>query len=451
MPDTGIATIPDAPRYWLNNATVPACLVDANAAFLQDVPATDASSLLATDILIEDGKIAELRPTSTGSDSSSFTEDITICDLDGAMVWPGFVDMHTHLDKGHIWPRAANPDGTFIGALETAATDRIARWNAEDIRARMDFALRSAYTHGTTAIRTHLDSSAPQHQISWPVFTEFRQEWRGRIALQASSIIGIDGILDEFGTELATTVARHDGVLGVVTYMIDGMEAAIDRMFDLAIHHCLDLDLHVDETGDPGAVALRMVAERAVARKFDGRIVAGHCSSLACQDEADIDATLDLVAEAGIAVVSLPMCNMYLQDRTPGRTPRWRGVTLLHEMRARGIAVAVASDNTRDPFYAYGDLDPLEVFREAVRILHLDHPLGDWPSAITRWPADIIGLPDHGRIAPGLPADLVVCRGRNYSEILSRPQSDRTVLRDGRPIARDLPDYRELDLHMGKQ
>jgi cytosine/adenosine deaminase-related metal-dependent hydrolase len=75
-------------------------------------------------------------------------------------------------------------------------------------------------------------------------------------------------------------------------------------------------------------------------------------------------ATLDKVARAGLSVVSLPMCNMYLQDRrADATTPRWRGVTLLHEMAARGINVAVASDNTRDPFYAYGDLDVLEVYR----------------------------------------------------------------------------------------
>ncbi|MGO8440855.1 hypothetical protein ACC861_37470, partial [Rhizobium ruizarguesonis] len=61
------------------------------------------------------------------------------------------------------------------------------------------------------------------------------------------------------------------------------------------------------------------------------------------------------IAKAGIAVISLPMCNMYLQDRYPGRTPRWRGVTLLKELAAAGVATAVASDNTRDPFYAYGD------------------------------------------------------------------------------------------------
>jgi cytosine deaminase len=43
------------------------------------------------------------------------------------------------------------------------------------------------------------------------------------------------------------------------------------------------------------------------------------------------------------------MCNMYLQERTPGRTPRWRGVTLLHELKDAGIEVSIASDNCRRP------------------------------------------------------------------------------------------------------
>ena len=40
--------------------------------------------------------------------------------IDGqeGIIFPLFVDMHTHLDKGHIWPRSPNPDGTFGGALQ---------------------------------------------------------------------------------------------------------------------------------------------------------------------------------------------------------------------------------------------------------------------------------------------------------------------------------------------
>ena len=40
--------------------------------------------------------------------------------------------------------------------------------------------------------------------------------------------------------------------------------------------------------------------------------------------ETDLARIIAKVAEARLAVVSLPLCNLYLQDRRPGRTPRWR-------------------------------------------------------------------------------------------------------------------------------
>ncbi|MBV9234503.1 MAG: amidohydrolase family protein, partial [Xanthobacteraceae bacterium] len=176
-----------------------------------------------------------------------------------------------------------------------------------------------------------------------------------------------------------------------------------------------------------------------------GQITAGHCCSLALFGDEDRRRVIGKVAEAGIAVVSLPMCNMYLQDRRAGRTPRWRGVAPVHELAAAGIPVAVASDNTRDPFYAYGDLDMLEVFREATRILQLDHSDRPWLRLFGLAPAEIAGFRQHGRIATGLAADLVLTRARTIQELLSRPQHDRVVLVNGRAIERTLPDYRELD------
>ena len=50
-----------------------------------------------------------------------------------------------------------------------------------------------------------------------------------------------------------------------------------------------------------------------------------------------------------------------------------------------------------------------------------------------------------GILTEGGPADFVVFRGRSWTELLSRPESDRVVVRDGRPIAREMPDYAELD------
>jgi cytosine deaminase len=138
------------------------------------------------------------------------------------------------------------------------------------------------------------------------------------------------------------------------------------------------------------------------------------------------------------------MCNLYLQDRQAGRTPRGRGITLVQEARARGINVCFASDNTRDPFYAYGDMDMIEVMREATRIGHLDHGRPDWVEAFTVNPARACGFEPRG-LDQGAPADLVICRARSWTEFFARPQADRIVLRAGQQIDRTLPDYAELD------
>jgi len=230
--------------------------------------------------------------------------------------------------------------------------------------------------------------------------------------------------------------------------MVPELDQNLDILFRLAIDHGLDLDFHVDETQDPTSQSLRSIANAALRHRFAGQITVGHCCSLARQPEDEAKETIARVAEAGIAVVSLPMCNMYLQDRIAGRTPRSRGVTLLHELKRAGVQVAVSSDNTRDPFYAYGDLDALEVFREATRIAHFDHPFGDWPRTITATPAAVMGV-DEGRIVKGGKADLVLFKARSWTELLSRPQNDRTVLRAGKAIDTTLPDYAELDEFLG--
>ena len=432
--------IPNSGSYRLANVRLHASLTPGLAATF------DSDGFALADITVADGRISGV------SAHGRTAAPADAVDLAGRIVLPCFVDCHTHIDKGHIWPRKPNPDGTFLGALNATGADRTARWSAEDVARRMDFSLRSAYAHGTKALRTHLDSVAPQDEISWPVFETMRETWRGRIELQAACLIGIEGVREKtWFASLAGRVAAAKGVLGVVTYMVPDLEALLDQVFAQAIKHGLDLDFHADETDDIAAISLKKIAEAALWNGFEGNILVGHCCSLARQPDLDVHATLDKVAKAGLAVVSLPMCNLYLQDRRADHTtPRWRGVTLLHEMKARGIPVAVASDNTRDPFYAYGDLDMLEVYRMATRILHFDHPVADWPQAVAATPAKVMRLDGVGTLAAGGPADFILFKGRSWTELLSRPESDRIVVRGGRAIDRQLPDYAELDELMVK-
>jgi cytosine deaminase len=436
-----VTSFPDSGTVLLRNATLPRVVLGGGA-----LPGGEP--LVGAELLIADGRVAAV-----GTPGTVAAPGAASWDCRGGLVLPAFVDIHTHLDKGHIWPRRQNPDGTWLGALLAVAADRERNWDAADVERRMDFALRCAYAHGTAAIRTHLDSAGGQHAISWAVFDRMRARWAGRIELQAVAIVGPDNMLDraEYAGAVASRVQASGGILGGSIAVHPRAREAAFAAVELAGELGMELDLHIDETLDPAASALRHFADAVIETGFDGRAMAGHCCVLSVQDDDTALATIERVAEAGISVVSLPMCNLYLQHRRNDpilETPRHRGVTLINELRAAGVPVALASDNTRDPFYAYGDLDCMEVFREGARIGHFDHPqeqAWDWLGAVTAGAAAIAGFAYTAQIAVGGPADLVLVGARDWTELLARPQADRIVLRQGRAIDTTLPDYRELD------
>ena len=415
----------------LRNASIPSALIGRPGGGTERI-----------DLTIENGKIAGLSPHVPGPGR----------DLDGGLVLPCFADIHTHLDKGHVWPRSPGPDGTWNGALLAVLADQDNHWSAEDTRRRMEFSIRCAYAHGTVAIRTHLDSDHAARTESWEIFAEMRERWRGRVELQAVALVGPDTLVDPARLkEIAALVREHGGLLGGSVHVYDRSKEAMLAVVKTAGEFGLALDLHIDETGDPAAHALEHLAEAVIETGYADPVLAGHCCVLTVQDSATQRRTIEKVARARtISIVSLPMCNLYLQDRAPAGhvTPMRRGVTLLHEFRAAGVPVTIASDNTRDPFYAYGDLDMLEVLREGARILHFDHPMDeawDWSRTTSAGAAKIAGFTHRCDLAIGAPADLVLYRARNWTELLARPQSDREVLRNGVAIDTTLPDYRELD------
>ena len=153
-------------------------------------------------------------------------------DLDRGMVWPCFVDMHTHLDKGHIWPRRRNPDGTFAGALDAVARrPRGATGGRTTSRAAW---ISRCAPPTPTARRCSAPISIRGRRstaISWPVFAEMRERWAGRIELQAVSLFAIDHFARRrlSPARSSTLVADHGGVLGAVTFMMPGPRRALER------------------------------------------------------------------------------------------------------------------------------------------------------------------------------------------------------------------------------
>ena len=70
------------------------------------------------------GRVQGLRP-SPSSPSSPRTG--ATWNLNGALVLPGFVDAHTHLDKSFTLPRMSNVQPGLLGAIDAMLHDR-ARW-----------------------------------------------------------------------------------------------------------------------------------------------------------------------------------------------------------------------------------------------------------------------------------------------------------------------------------
>jgi cytosine deaminase len=404
------------------------------------------------DIVVERGRIEAIIPSGTGGNQLP-----AAIDLAGRQVWATLIDMHAHLDKGQVIPRL-RPDGTLDGGVRLTVEDR-KHWTPEEIAARMRFGLRCAHVHGVSAIRTHLDSHEGLAERSWAVFRQLRSEWSGRVTLQAVGMVPLTAFRGDWGARLADLVAGSGGILGCVTDGLgvyqattgDTLDALLDRFLLIAAERGLDVDMHVDQSDDKTMFALPHIADAVMRTRFKGRVVCGHCVNLALQPDDVARRTIARARDAGLAFVTLPTPMMYLQDRQPHRTPRWRGVTLVAELSHAGLPVAIGGDNCRDAWFPFGDHDMLDTLQQAVRVFQLDDPIAAAVAMAGPVPSDIIRGGMLGRLSEKGSADFVLLSARSLNEAMCRPQTDRIVIRHGVCLTEALPDYAELDAVLGFQ
>jgi len=431
-------------RYTLLNAHVPAALLDC--------PASDTYSTKTT-VRIANGFIESIEesPSNTQNYRNEHVKEF-VFDLQDATLVSAFVDPHTHLDKGDLLSIGLHPEQDLFDAIKSVRAD-YAQWTEKELRTRIEFALQTAWVHGSRAINTFCDWAAPGGPLAWHVLKELRQEWAGRIELVLTSLARIDQLADhQYSTDLAQTVADGQGVLGWFIYP-EAPVNLLSKAFDLAERFDLRLDFHVDEHLDPPQGNLGHVTKLAQERDYGKRTVCGHCCVLANMQADSRDSLLDAVAKAQISMVCLPFTNLYLQDngltkdKSGRKTPRLRGLFPVHEARARAIQLAFGSDNHRDPFFPAGDLDPLQTLSLASLAAQLDNPVEEWIDTITSGPARLLNLKWDGVLRRGAPADLIIHRGRNSAEVISRVAHGRIVLRDGQrlPESACLPDFRQFD------
>ncbi len=434
--------------HLFRQARVPLACLPGSAGLVDRTSALEPWA--SCDILVEGTKIKSVVLVDASA-GPAIPSAVASTDLGGVIVWPGLLDAHTHLDKTHTWDRAPNPRGEFWDAIATLQRDAETHWTEDDIYRRANFALQSAWSHGTNALRTHLDSSAKLGPQAHAVMAQLRQEWAGKIELQTVSLCNVTQFAaGEADRIIALTANAHASALGGFPQPGPNLPAQLEYLLAAARELKLSVDLHVDESALTHAECLRATAAAVLKTEFPYPVTCGHNCSLSIHDPARAAETIALVREAGIRLITLPLCNLYLQGRQRDEaerplTPQWRGLTRVHELMEAGLTVAAASDNVRDAFYAWGDYDMLEVFHQTVRLGHLDTRLTAAPALVSTGPATIMDLPHYGTIAPGAPADLIVTAARSFSEFLARPAALRRLIHGESFREPQSPDFSQLN------
>jgi cytosine/creatinine deaminase len=233
------------------------------------------------------------------------------------------------------------------------------------------------------------------------------------------------------GRDLRQALREGADIAGGAPHLDPEPDRAVGICLDAAGEAGVPLDLHTDETLNPGILTLATMADLVTRTGFPYRVTASHCVSLGVQDPKTQQRVSEAVATAGIAVVALPQTNLYLQGRAhPNATPR--GLTAVGALRAAGATVAAGGDNLRDPFHPVGRGDALEVAALMVTAGHL------FPEAalesVTAAPRAALGLPPVS-LVPGAPADLVALPAADALDALGAATQQRTVWRAGRVVA----------------
>ena len=374
------------------------------------------------DVGIQAGKIARIAtPLAVGAAAA--------WDLEGRVLLPGFVDIHTHLDKAYS--AIDNPSGTLQEAIERWRQIKRTR-SADQLWAAGRRSLQNAVLHGVTALRSHIDTFDAGDLATVEILLALREEWRDRIELQFVALGDPGGDHARRQVMEQALLLGLDAVGGAPSLTPDPRQS-IDGAFALAERFDLPIDLHIDETEDPQMRALEYLAEQTLARRMQGRVTAGHCCSLAFMQEEVAARIMDKVAAADLHVVTLPSCNLVLMGR--GMRPAPRGGVCVKDLLDRGVTVSAASDNVADPFNPFGAYDLLQIANLNAHVAQLSGTAELYTALamVTSHPARGFGRAD-ARIAVGEVADLVVVDAWKVLNAVTSPPPRLATFKAGKRI-----------------
>src|ERR1700726_50786 len=375
---------------------------------------------------------------SIGQSRASSTAVLAL-DAEGRMAVPGFVEPHIHLDKALISERApVNRSGTLKEAIEILWKLK-RNYTVDEIADRASRVLAQALENGVSKLRTHVDVDPIGGTRPAEGLIRVRDRFRDLIDIQIVAFPQ-EGIVKSPGTE-----ALMRGAMKLGVDVVGGMpfnEASprdsrrhIEIVFAIAREFDADIDMHVDETDDPMARTLEVLAELTIANGWQGRVTAGHTCALAGYPRDYADHVIARLREANVHMIANPATNLMLQGRLDDY-PKRRGVTQVKELLAAGVNVACGQDCVHDTFYPFGQNDPLEIGFLLCHASHMSQPaeIRTVMDMITNKGARALRIADFA-VAVGAGADLVILDARDARGAFATRAPPRWVIRKGKLIA----------------
>ncbi|TAL99069.1 MAG: cytosine deaminase [Paraburkholderia sp.] len=346
---------------------------------------------------------------------------------ESALVLPGFVEGHTHLDKtmwGMPWYR--NEVGPRL--IDRIENER--RWRAtsgHDAGAQ-SLALARAFLHaGTTRLRTHVDvdTDAGLRHLEGVLAT--RETLKGVMDVQVVAFPQ-SGLLKRAGTAALLDRALDEGadVLGALDpASIDGDPvASLDTTFDIASRHQKPVDIHLHEPGETGGRTMTLLLDRVEALGMQGHVVISHAFCLGDLPERARDVLLERLARLRVALLTT----------APPSVP----VPPLKACVAAGVTLFAGNDGIRDTWTPYGSPDMLErAMLVGMRYdLRRDDDLELAFDTVSGAAARGCGFADHG-LSVGARADLVLLDADTVAHALTARPVRKCVVSHGRIVARN--------------
>tara|TARA_Y100001968_G_scaffold42730_2_gene32808 strand:+ start:4038 stop:5306 length:1269 start_codon:yes stop_codon:yes gene_type:complete len=346
------------------------------------------------------------------------------------LLLPRLVEPHAHLDKIFTWKKFPNLAGTYGGALEANLEEHQAR-TAQGVRFRAEKALNLALKNGLRSVRTHVDSFGLNGEQSLQVLIDLKEKWKSLIELQFVALVPLDYWNSSEGSLLATRVSGQGGLLGgVIAPPFDKRKSYRDllELFKLARQLECGVDLHIDEADTCPAAGLNQLIEVLEHLDVNVPITCSHSSSMGLLPATKLRHLAAKLAQYKINVIAMPFTNSWLLGRKERETPIKRPLAPIRQLQQAGVVVGVGGDNIQDPWFPFGNLDPISLMAFAMPLTQLApwERLGLAP--FTTSAATLMELEWDGTIQVGSPSDFILLDASSWTEALSTFPSRQIII-----------------------